>query len=256
MHLLFLLCAMLIGGYSPHQKTQEIAGSYANYRIAISSAYEHEPDHETEAGNCYDPRKDCLYRWYLRATIIGVLGGLVGLFFIWLQFCATKTTAIAAKASADCLKAIERPWLLVKNVDVTSIQLAGGIRAIAIQWDIKNFGKSPAFVSAIGTHIDVVPASFPFAEPIFEKTHSIMFDKPVVPPCSRTHKIISAMKRGWSTNEEADVANGAQIFWFSGRITYTSPWKEKYETWFSLKIDDTKTGANSPIGPDELNKVT
>src|ERR1019366_9137687 len=33
------------------------------------------PAHQQENANLYDPRNDRLYRWYLRATVVGVVGG-------------------------------------------------------------------------------------------------------------------------------------------------------------------------------------
>lgn len=215
----------------------------------------HQPHGVNEHANTYDASQDCLYRAYLAAAIFGVLGALAGIYILHRQTVATEIAAKAAKTSADCLKAIQRPWLLVKNVDVTTEELAGGIKAIAIKWDIKNYGKVPGLVTEIGTHIDVVPASHQFTQPTFEKPYAIIFDEPVVPPRGKSFPMISAMKRGWGISEQENVTNGSLIFWISGRILYTSPWKDKYETWFSLKIDDIKTGKNSPVGPKELNKV-
>jgi hypothetical protein len=53
-----------------------------------------------------------LYRAYLCATIVGVGIGLAGLGFIYWQIRIARRTADAAKASADALVNIERPWLL------------------------------------------------------------------------------------------------------------------------------------------------
>src|SRR5947209_18736171 len=64
----------------------------------------------------YDPRSDVLYRRYLAATIIGVAGGVVGLFLIYRQ------GKIAAKTVA-ALANIERGWLLVSSIDAVGVQI-------------------------------------------------------------------------------------------------------------------------------------
>ena len=64
-------------------------------------------------GNSYDAGRDSLYRLYLIATIIGVVGGLIGLGIIWKQ---TKHTAIATEAANANAKAMinaERAWVMV-----------------------------------------------------------------------------------------------------------------------------------------------
>jgi hypothetical protein len=70
--------------------------------------------------NAYDPKSDTLYRWYLLATIIGVIGAFLGIGLIFWQTKLLRKTANAAKASADAalinaraLISAERSWIMV-----------------------------------------------------------------------------------------------------------------------------------------------
>jgi hypothetical protein len=89
----------------------------------------HRPETQTEGNDPYDPRRDCLYRAYLAATIFGVFVALGGIYAIYTQTGATKkaaeataqaaeATARSAKASEDSVKLQEgalKPWVNVGN---------------------------------------------------------------------------------------------------------------------------------------------
>ena len=66
----------------------------------------------------YDPLKDCLYRWYLRATIIGVVGAFIGIAVIYHQTRETARAARAAEASVKLQEAAKRQWLNLDNWNV------------------------------------------------------------------------------------------------------------------------------------------
>lgn len=62
------------------------------------------PTHQKEQTDQYDPYHDTLYRWYLRMTIFGVIGGTVGILVLIWQAILTKRSANAAKEAADSAK--------------------------------------------------------------------------------------------------------------------------------------------------------
>lgn len=85
----------------------------------------------------YDPYSDHLYRAYLWATVLGVIGGILGVAFLVVQTIATHTAANAAKASADAVRNSQRAWLFVRAENQ-----GGGW----CEWFYKNFGQTPAKV--------------------------------------------------------------------------------------------------------------
>jgi hypothetical protein len=116
----------------------------------------------------YDPRNDLLYRGYLAATIIGVIGGIIGLILLYKQFVATKLAADAAKESADAAKknadvlmASQKAQIVLKpheNPAKDIFDPEGQRMQIALQ----NIGHVPAYDLTYETWIEVLP--FPFED--------------------------------------------------------------------------------------------
>jgi hypothetical protein len=122
------------------------------------------PHAETEKHDAYDARTDSLYRWYLRATIIGVCGGLIGLVFLILQTIATHTAADAAKKSAEALIKSERAWINVEvntSEKLTEVRLPPTLDQFWIWPRIKNYGKTPARITRIVIRPHLLPAAIP-----------------------------------------------------------------------------------------------
>ncbi len=100
----------------------------------------------------YDPRLDKLYRAYLWATILGLIGGLIGLYALIRQTMATHTAANAAKASADAFMAKEQAWLLIwydkfAHVDYQDRKPGDYEMRHNFNWHCQNIGSTPAFIT-------------------------------------------------------------------------------------------------------------
>jgi hypothetical protein len=74
----------------------------------------------TKEAPSYDPTQDRAYRAYLWATILGVVGGFLGVgVLIWQTVLtrrsanAARDAASAAKISAEAVINSERPWLFI-----------------------------------------------------------------------------------------------------------------------------------------------
>jgi hypothetical protein len=93
----------------------------------------------------YDPTADSLYRWYLRATIIGVGGGLTGLGILMWQSFLLRRSADAAKKAAEIaeqsLTVLQHADILVDQVSfVSRYPDDAGYSALKIIF--KNFGNT------------------------------------------------------------------------------------------------------------------
>jgi hypothetical protein len=144
MHLFVLLVLLLF--QTPQQQNEHIS-----------------TDHHEQAGN-YDPMTDVLYRRYLAATIVGVIGGCVGIGVLIYQAVLTRRSADAAKQSADALMNAERPWILVSSSSLTSESIThsddepevGPRRHFVVTFTIINVGRTPAMIQGVGGGVDVV----------------------------------------------------------------------------------------------------
>jgi hypothetical protein len=98
------------GNETKNDNGQGRKGEALSQRVGVQY-FVSQPEVETAQQQPYDAKSDSLYRAYLRATIIGVAGGLIGIGILVWQVIITRTAANAAKSSADALVASERAWI-------------------------------------------------------------------------------------------------------------------------------------------------
>jgi hypothetical protein len=141
----------------PHQKEAATPKSgesqpaqVSTIGTSVGSSNEKTPTRQTENGNTYDPRTDCLYRWYLRFTIIGVVGGFIGIGVLVWQAFLTRKSVEAAKKSADALMNAEQAILVVDKGEWEF----DGTQNI-FKWSIANSGKIVATVFAVNGSLQI-----------------------------------------------------------------------------------------------------
>jgi hypothetical protein len=120
------------------------------------------PAKSKEEKNDYDPRNDVLYRRYLWATIIGVVGGCFGIGILIVQ-------TILTRSSVNALVAVESPWILV-NIEYSpgmSGPFLGTSRQgdepethhtdFIFRFDCVNHGKTPAVITEKRASLIIIP---------------------------------------------------------------------------------------------------
>jgi hypothetical protein len=118
----------------------------ASINESIGGFPEKTPAKSGKDENCYDARTDALYRWYLLATIIGVVGACVGVVILIVQTGLTRR-------SVNYLVAIERAWVTV-TVDwspaypgLSNHDNAEGLgHMVNVRITYKNDGRTPAWI--------------------------------------------------------------------------------------------------------------
>jgi hypothetical protein len=161
---------------------------------------------ETQPCKCpsYNPFEDNLYRWYLRATIVGVVAALAGLGLV-------NRTAKAAKASADALINAERPWIAIKIGKSKHPQPIS-----SWTWIIINCGRTPAHISVIKS-IRGIQGERAFEYP---NSASQNFNKLMAPGEDREIDDIFPSQQ-FSTEEKTSHDQGNSVLWYYILIEYT-----------------------------------
>jgi hypothetical protein len=190
MHLLVAVAVILLQTFTSNPNTKEKTyrpDKHEAEHLQIASlnesawrTYEQTPAHDSETSSDYDPRYDCLYRWYLRATIIGVFGGLIGVSILGWQTSllrenieSASKTIVEATRSANAMekiattiergnKAIMRAYLTV-NIGGAAYQERGMVG----QNDVK-FAGHPQLANTGNTHarnVRIVKKAAIFANP-------------------------------------------------------------------------------------------
>lgn len=246
-------------GESAYQETQGSQHNQENeslVTVTIRNSGKQTPITQGGEPDSHYISTESLYRACMWATIVGVavaLGGLVALFI----------QTGAAKASADSLKNIERPWLLLSTIERWSVKGGDNSGHIGIRWTLKNFGKTPALVQKIEGNVDIVSPDYKFPkEPIYKKPYSTIYEQPIIPPGESSFPIVHALDRCWGKTELSDVAHGKVWLIASGHVAYKDPFGASHETRFCLRsgyeefnIADS-TAPSTPVGPEEYNKCT
>jgi hypothetical protein len=105
------------------------------------------PAEQSKRDPTYDPREDALYRKYLKATIVGVAGGIVGLCILIWQSVLLRKAANAAKESADSLKDTERAWIIGSLENLPSEPgFSNGLEVFWIMPVFRNYGRTPGTI--------------------------------------------------------------------------------------------------------------
>jgi hypothetical protein len=165
MRLLLATMLLLFQNYPSQTQSHHIQDSPQNNIgnreriLAVSGivwrSYEESTAHAGEYGTEYDPQYDCLYRAYLWATIIGVVGGFLGVgILIWQTILtrrsanAARDAANAARSSAEATVNSERAWIIamptVLNPDLHTLVMGDVQQRNVFVVSFVNVGKTPA----------------------------------------------------------------------------------------------------------------
>jgi hypothetical protein len=111
-----------------------------------------QPNHKTQQQQDTEDANNRLYYWYMLATIIGVVGGFIGIIVLICQNKITRRTADAAKASAEHTINIARPWFfeIIDPIPSREVNPPGNIpERYGFKWSVKNYGQTPGWIVEI-----------------------------------------------------------------------------------------------------------
>lgn len=203
-------------------------------------------DAAKDNANCFDKN---LHRAYELATILGVVGGILGLYFIWRQSGHTERAAQSAKESSDAAllnaKAIinaERPWLFIEIKTTAHPPVHPGVVPEHMNFcvNFRNWGKTPAEVVGFDQHLDCTKDTMDLPSPPgYSLEGQVMVHTRMVPPgeswenpgepCFSPHTFL--VDDQWK-----DIRNSQKRFMYWGRIQYRDLIEES-KTIHELKKD-------------------
>jgi len=213
-----------------------------------------QPKSETKCQGSNAKAKDPLYRAYLMATVVGVIGGFIGIGLIVWQARIAKQAADAAKKSADALLMIEKPWILVtiNSPDLLEIEKSGLPGIVRIVCRAKNYGDKPVWV----THYTISSSEAPLPTGILYPTERIEAES-AFPPGQFVDLAIDLR-----SSYLPSLVSGESLLYIYGRVTYRDTLGgNQRETRFCYKYHSKSAGSNLlpgfyPGGPPEYNKCT
>jgi hypothetical protein len=224
----------------------------------------------------YDPRSDRLYRLYLLGTVVGVAGGLIGLFFLVVQVVASKQAAKAALKNATALINAERAWVFVDRGETGADKIQDPYllpvghpdirpnqeRIAHCVFFIRNFGKTPAKVTGWRTELLIGDSA---NEPPNLKFYDIPndpFGVYFIPPNNAVAQEARLPSGFAEWKEFQDVEDGRRYAWLVGVIRYLdviSDIEKEHETRFCY-LWETRLNSPKPFwrqaGRPEYNRAT
>ncbi|HYL85168.1 MAG TPA: hypothetical protein VE263_13105, partial [Candidatus Angelobacter sp.] len=116
------------------------------------------PAHPSQNGEQYDPRKDSLYRWYMRGTIFGAVGTVIGIGVLIYQSIqirkSTDASLRSTKATERSVKLQEdtqRQWVDLSDWQVFRINPTDPLE---IQFNVANGTNLPLMLHGIDMTVD------------------------------------------------------------------------------------------------------
>lgn len=175
---------------------------------------------ETAQQQEYNPYSDSLYRWYLRATVIGVIGGLIGLSILIGQ-------TLLLKQQINHLVQADRAWIITSTLErkVEMIRRSDDpeskkqpYQTVVIEF--KNFGKSPAIIRKATGGLEIV-GSLTHAHTMLEEPYSSQIN-PILAPGEVSNPIKFIVPSPLSEDEMRRLQEGMNLFMVAyGLIEYS-----------------------------------
>jgi hypothetical protein len=131
---------------------------------------EAQPEAQSSKTSSYDPTKDYLYRAYLAATIIGVIGAFLGIAAIYHQTRETARSARAAEESIALQKVAQKQWV---NISRWSINKTPDRDWVEIGCLISNPTHVPLTLNSITAQVGGEPPSKQFMPQIIAPENPI-----------------------------------------------------------------------------------
>lgn len=153
---------------------------------------------------------------------------------------AMRRTAMAAAKAAESsnlsyeiARAIELPTLVLSKISLGDRlpKLADELRRSVVELQVRNYGRSPAFLIEQASEISLDPLP---DTPVYNRTFPMDADKVAMP--DKDHDLYVAAKRGGISAEEAeDIISGARILSVYGFVKYRD-FLGNYTTMRFLKV--------------------
>jgi len=236
---LFLVFALLLFQNQPqtphHHKEAVTPKNVESQPVQVSPiskpvgiGNEKTPASQAENGNAYDPRTDCLYRWYLRFTIIGVVGGFIGIGVLIWQAILTRESIVAANKSANALMNAEQAVLKIISIEIVSFQDNW------FTYRLANIGKTAATLYATHGSFQVGDSKLNPPDPsIYTAKVGLRPEFIIESDFSDNAGYTFTEKHEKLAPEQvADVQSGKQFLWacgfFSYRDNFGRPFTQRY----------------------------
>jgi hypothetical protein len=231
------------------------------------------PAHQAEDANAYDPRKDCLYRWYMRATIFGVLGGFIGIGLLIWQSTLLRHSVNAAHKGADALMDSEGAVL---KIDEGAYGRDGGKSYVGHR--LHNIGRTIATIITGEQAVQLGPsADHPPNPALYEETGISIPADFYVPAGEHTGITNYLTDRSGLTGKAAmgtveqpirarvitdeeweELTKRTKTLWSYGFVRYRDVFKRVYELRYCQRFEPNM--AKPPnfmvAGPSEFNRLT
>ena len=177
-------------------------------------------------------------------TLLAVRVAMSTLDVIERQTNATEVAANAAKASAEALNNIERPWLLLTRADRDG------------DWNFKNFGNTPAFIDEVAATLDILekPEEVMTGEPQYV-SDCFFKDDPVLAPNTETTRITTTWHNPLSDEAWARILKRELHIVLYGMIRYHDPFGLKHESRFGY-VFDFNLNRFKPCGSKKYNQYS
>ena len=198
---------------------------------------------------------DYLYRWYMRATIIGVVGGFIGIGLLIWQSILSRRSANAAWLNAQAVISSERPWITIISRQ----------EAFSYSFWANNQGRTPAEIISLSVEcraVDNINGLPPEPEYTNERTPAVSLLVPTNPEAPDLELLPVEDVIDFANKEKPKGKWDTKAFVFYFRIRYKNvlsqidPSVPDYETRKCYCYQPQTSSSLSVCGPKKYNGHT
>jgi len=214
-----------------------------------------QPQSNTQEEKAKEATLDRLYRRYLGATIIGVVGGFIGIGLIVWQTILVRRSANAARLNAEAVINSERAWLLIEEIRLSDLPADTAAlipQPVSYAVRVRNYGGSPAFVTEAQCKLESRALRDASDKPLDERIYEVEEKRQqrIVPPGE------DFWLKPWDTKflspAEIDAINcigQERAFFFAhGIIKYVDAFNRTHHTRFNYRYDIKYFSQPAPAG--------
>jgi hypothetical protein len=200
---------------------------------SVGSGDKEGPTHNPKYRYPYDAREDCLYRWYMKATIVGVFGGLLGIgVLFWQSLLLRKSTkqtekaADAAKKSADALMDAEHSVLSIESVQLFDDQMR-----TMYSMRVWNVGRTIGSFFASNGQLQIGNIDAPPDASVFNYQPKDRRNEMVIAPDSRTPTIFEGIYPAgkFTDDDKRIILARSGYLWACGYFRYRDIFQRVFE---------------------------
>lgn len=212
--------------------------------------------------------------WRALVDFVQVVVGVIALVFVFWQVTAARAQvkqsiaqvaqaeaqAVQARAAVESMRGADRPWLVMDKptLPAKTLDEFRNLNTLAMTFDWRNAGRSPAFVLEQGARLFSVAKPYSFDDSVWDMIGAPSIGTPIIAPDSPSGDAAFYTNFSSSLREDLDlIASAQRLLIFQAFIRYKDVFGEEHYTRYCVwRFVHFGLVASYPVSASDHNKHT